>query len=58
MVNMSAKFDQVAHNGLLSIVFTILFRYICPLWPLTLTCDLQINRVISLTFVNKKHKTV
>ena len=27
MANMSAKFDQVTHNGLVSIVFTSLFPY-------------------------------
>ena len=37
MVNMSAKFDEEAHVGLVYIVFTSLFQYI-P-WPLT--SDLQ-----------------
>ena len=27
MVNMSAKFDEEAHNGLVSIMFTILLPY-------------------------------
>ena len=51
MVNMSAKFDQEAHNGLVAIVFTRLFPYISIL---TLTFDLtfKINRVHSLTMVN------
>ena len=38
MVNMSAKFDQEIHNGLVSIVFTSLFPYMTI--P-TLTFDLQ-----------------
>ena len=38
MVNMSAKFDEEAHNGLVSIVFTNLFPYISIM---TLTSDLQ-----------------
>ena len=38
MVNMSVKFDEKAHNGLASIVFTILFPYMCIV---TLTFDLQ-----------------
>ena len=38
MVNMSAKFDQEAHNGLDSIVFTSLFPY---MFIVTLTFDLQ-----------------
>ena len=39
MVNMSAKFDQEAHNGLVAIVFTSLFPYVIlvhcnlDLWP-------------------------
>ena len=37
MVNMSAKFDQEAHNGLVSIVFTSLFPYMSIV---TLTFDL------------------
>ena len=28
MVNMSAQFDEEAHNGLVAIVFTSLFPYI------------------------------
>ena len=38
MANMSAKFDQEAHNGLVSSVFTSLFPYM-PI--VTLTFDLQ-----------------
>ena len=38
MVKMSAKFDEEAHNGLVSIVFTSLFPYISTV---TLTFDLQ-----------------
>ena len=38
MVNMSVKFDVEAHNGLVSIMFTILFPYMSIL---TLTFDLQ-----------------
>ena len=37
MVNMSAKFDEEAQNGLVSIVFTSLFPYISIV---TLTFDL------------------
>ena len=37
MPNMSAKFDQEAHNGLVSIVFTSLFPYMSIV---TLTFDL------------------
>ena len=39
MVNMSAKFDEEIHNGLVSIVFTSLFPYMSimtltfNLWP-------------------------
>ena len=39
MVNMSAKFDEEAHNGLVSIVLTSLFLYMSivtlnfDLWP-------------------------
>ena len=49
MVNMSAKFDEEAHNGLVSIRFTVYF-FICPLWPWPLTS--KINRVHPLTKVN------
>ena len=38
MINMSAKFDEEAHNGIASIVFTSLFPYMSnvnfDLWPL------------------------
>ena len=40
MANMSAKFDEKAHNGFASIVFASLFPYMCivtlktfGLWP-------------------------
>ena len=38
MPNMSAKFDQETHNGLVSIVFTSSFPYMSIV---TLTFDLQ-----------------
>ena len=38
MTNFYAKFDEKAHNGLASIVFTSLFPYMCVV---TLTFDLQ-----------------
>ena len=38
MVNMSTKFDQEAHNGLVAIMFTSLFPYMSIV---TLTFDLQ-----------------
>ena len=38
MVNMSAKFDQEAHNGLVAFMFTSLFPYMSIV---TLTSDLQ-----------------
>ena len=37
MANMSAKFDEVAHSSLVSILFTILLPYISIV---TLTSDL------------------
>ena len=37
-VNMSVKFDEEAHNGLVSMVFTSLFPYMSIM---TLTFDLQ-----------------
>ena len=40
MANMSAKFDEEAHNGLVSIVFISLFPYMSIVnWPLN--SDLQ-----------------
>ena len=51
MANMYAKFDEEAHNGLVSILFTSLFPYLYSdlyLWPLTL----KINRNHSLTLAN------
>ena len=38
MVNMSAKFNEEAHNGLVSIMFTSLFPYMSIV---ALTSDLQ-----------------
>ena len=38
MVNMSAKFDEETHHGLVYIMFTSLFRYMSIV---TLTFDLQ-----------------
>ena len=38
MANMSAKFDEEAHNGLVSMVFTSLFPYMSIM---TLTFDHQ-----------------
>ena len=38
MANMSAKFDQEAHNGLVAIMFTSLFPYMSIV---TLNFDLQ-----------------
>ena len=49
MGNMSAKFDEEAHNGLVCIWFTAYF-HTCPLWPWPLTS--KINRVHPLTRVN------
>ena len=40
MANMSTKFDQEIHNGLVAIVFTSLFPYIY-MSIVTLTFDLQ-----------------
>ena len=49
MANMSAKFDEEAHNGLASIVLTNLFLYMCVM---TLTFDLwppkSIGSILSL----------
>ena len=49
MVNMSAKFIEEVHNGLVCIGFTAYF-HTCPLWPWPLTS--KINRVHPLTIVN------
>ena len=65
MPNMSAKFDQEAHNSLVSIMFTSLFPYIMPI--VTLTFDLwppkSIGFILSpcltcLPSLIKKHSTV
>ena len=53
MVNMSAKFDKEAHNGLVCIRFTA-FSHTSPLWPWRLTS--KINRVHPLTMVNMSAK--
>ena len=53
MAYMSAKFDEEAHNGLVSIAFTSLF-HICQLWPWPLTSNF--NRVRSLTMANMSAK--
>ena len=45
MANMSGKFDEEAHNGLVSIVFTSLFPYKCIV-TLTLTFDLWPPRTL------------
>ena len=57
MVNMSAKFDQEAHKGLVAIVFTSSFPYNyvhcdLDLWPLTS----KINRNHPLTMANMSAK--
>ena len=49
MVNMSAKFDKIIHNGLVSVMFTSLFSYMLIV---TLTSDLKNNRVYPLTMIN------
>ena len=54
IVNISAKFDEEIHNGLVSIVFTSLFPYMCPLWPWPLTS--KIKRVHPLTMANMSAK--
>ena len=52
MVDMSAKFNEEAHYGLVFIVFTSLFPYMSIV---TLTFDL-INRVHPLTMANMSAK--
>ena len=55
MANMSAKFDEKSHNGLVSIVFTNLFPYVIydlDLWFLTS----KIKRVHPLVIVNMSAK--
>ena len=47
MANMSAKFDEEANNGLVSMVFTSLFPYMS-----IMTLTFKINRVHPLTMVN------
>ena len=51
MANMSAKFYEEAHNGLVCIVFTSLFLYVSIV---TLTFDL--NRVNPLVIVNMSER--
>ena len=53
MANMSGKFDEEAHNGLVSIVFTSLFPYMSIV---TLTLTSKINRVHPLTMANMSGK--
>ena len=56
MANNSAKFDEVAHGGLVSIMFIILLPYISIV---TLTFQLwppKIDRVHPLTMGNKSAK--
>ena len=64
MANMSAKFDQEAHNSLVAIVFTSLFTYMSIV---TLTFDLlpskSVGSILSpwltcLPSLIKKHTTV
>ena len=52
MVNRSTKFNEEAHNGLVSIVFTSLFPCVSVM---TLTFDLQ-NQEDSLTMANMSAK--
>ena len=56
MANMSVKFDEVVHNGLVSIMFTSLLPnyvyYDLDLWPITS----KINRVHPLTMTNMSAK--
>ena len=58
MANMSAKFEEEAHKGLVSIMFTNLFPYMCIV---TLTFDLwppkSIGSILSLwpTCMMNKH---
>ena len=54
MVNMSAKFDEEAHNGVVANLFTSLFLYmsILTFWPVTS----KINRVYSLIMLNMSAK--
>ena len=57
MINMSAKFDEEAHDGLVAIMFTRLFQFLhvncdLELWPLTS----KINWVYPLTMANMSAK--
>ena len=49
MVDMSTKFNEEAHNGLVSILFTSVFLYMSIVTS-------KINRVYSLTMVNMSAK--
>ena len=51
MANMSAKFDEEAHNGLVSIMFTSLLPY-----KFIVTLTSKINRVRLLTMANTSAK--
>ena len=64
MANMSAKFDQEAHNSLVSIVFTSLFPYMSivtltfDLWPPKLIGFILSSWLTCLPSLTKKHATV
>ena len=51
MVNMSAKFDQEAHNGFVAMVFTRLFPHMS-----IVILTFEINRVHSLIMANMSAK--
>ena len=62
MAYMHAKFDEEAHNGLVSILFTSLFPYLSIV---TLTFDLWYQKLIGsilwltcMPSLMKKHKTI
>ena len=64
MANMSAKFDQEAHNGLIAIVFTSLFPYMTivtltfDLWPQQSIGSILSTWLTCLPSLIKKYKTV
>ena len=51
MANMSAKFDEEAHNGLVSILFTSLHIVFPYMSIVTLTFDLRPIKLLSLARV-------
>ena len=53
MANMSAKFDEKAHNGLVSIVFTSLFP--CVLWPWPLTSKINMVHPLTMAYLYAKY---